>query len=359
MSAAPVDISEPNAHLIGLWIQLFVTGAYFLYLPHCAVILARKVRNGLSFWLPIACLLIFVSTALDFIVGLIRAYEAYSMHGAERPDPVAVYGSSSSRLSLMKNAMNIVVAIISDVIIVYRTYMVWNLSIWIILAPVGLLLGDTAIGIWAVWTLAQTETGVNAIAAAVTVRVRYFFIITFVLNLLCSGLICFKIWHIRSKVPQRILNTSSTKRVLEAVIESAGLYCAHLFILIVTNCAGTNYFFLFLDPLPAVGAYVFSMLIVRGARANSSNLDSSLSATTPAIIFRRSRGGTRPAMSAGVEVEIDLERIVHTDRHSAIRGRDRSDTDRTSEADVYDDGDVHGEVKDKDMSAAAEGLNRV
>ncbi|KAI0657019.1 hypothetical protein C8Q70DRAFT_920445 [Cubamyces menziesii] len=357
MSAPSVDISEPNAHLIGLWIQLFVTGAYFLYLPHCTAILARKVRNGLSLWLPIACLLIFVSTALDFVVGLIRAYEAYSMHGAERPDPVAVYGSSSSRLSLMKNAMNIVVAIISDVIIVYRTYMVWNLSIWIILAPVGLLLGDTAIGIWAVWTLAQTKTGVNAIAAAVTVRIRYFFVITFALNLLCSGLICFKIWHVRSKVPQRVLNTSSTRKVLEIVIESAGLYCAHLFILIVTNCVGTNYFFLFLDPLPAVGAYVFSMLIVRGARANSSYTDSSLSATTPTIIFRRSRGGTRPATSAGVEVEIDLERIVHTDRHSTAHGLERSNTGGTLDAD--DDGDVDGEVKDKDVSAVAEGLDCV
>ena len=99
------------------------------------------------------------------------------------------------------------------------------------------------------------------------------------------------------------------------------------------------------------------MLIVRGARANSSYTDSSLSATTPTIIFRRSRGGTRPATSAGVEVEIDLERIVHTDRHSTAHGLERSNTGGTLDAD--DDGDVDGEVKDKDVSAVAEGLDCV
>ena len=45
-----------------------------------------------------------------------------------------------------------------------------------------------AVGIWSIWTEAQTgiqEIGV--ILADVTIRVRYFFILTFVLNLLCSG----------------------------------------------------------------------------------------------------------------------------------------------------------------------------
>ncbi|KAI0332883.1 hypothetical protein GY45DRAFT_1245882 [Cubamyces sp. BRFM 1775] len=310
MSTKPEDISEPNVHLIGLWMQLFITGAYFLYLPQCTVIIARKVRNGMPFWLPIAGFLIFVSTTLDFAVGMLRAYEAYSMHGAERPDPVAVYGDSSSRLSVLKNTSNIVVATILDAVIVYRTYMVWNRSIRVVLVPVALLLGDTAMAAWAVWTLAHTEPGVNAIVAAVTVRVRYFFIITFMLNLMCSGLICFKIWYVRSNVPQQFLNTSSTGRVLEVIIESAGIYCTHLFLLILTNVLGTNCFFLFLDPLPAVGAYVFSMLIVRGARANIAYQDSSSSAMAPSIVFRQSGGGTQPTVtSVGVEADIDLERV--------------------------------------------------
>lgn len=76
------DISQINANLIGLWLQLLATGtqcshsirpllilpyavgAYFVYLPHCVAILVKKLRNGLSPWLLAACFLIFAATVL-------------------------------------------------------------------------------------------------------------------------------------------------------------------------------------------------------------------------------------------------------------------------------------------------------
>ncbi|KAI0642529.1 hypothetical protein C8Q79DRAFT_917043 [Trametes meyenii] len=314
MPNRPGDINEANAHLFGMWLQLLATGAYFVYLPHCVVILVRKLRQGLSPWLPAACFFIFAATVLDFVVLIVRAYEGYSINApGELINPSAIYANPSSTLSLLKNAMNIVVAIVSDAIIVYRTYVVWNYNIWIVLAPIGLFMGDTAVGVWAVWTLAQTKPGAIPILAAVSVRIRYFFIITFVLNLLCSGLICLKIWRIQSLVPRDYSGErSSGSRVLEIIVESAGLYCAHLFILIVTNSVGTNFFFVFLDPLPPVGAYVFSMLIVR-TRQTSEKTSTSLAGSGTAIRFRSTGRSinTRPPVSIGVE--IDLERVVDTE----------------------------------------------
>lgn len=52
------------------------------------------------------------------MVAIIRTYQGYAVTGTERPNPAAVYADPSSTLSLLKNAMNIVVAIISDAIIV-------------------------------------------------------------------------------------------------------------------------------------------------------------------------------------------------------------------------------------------------
>ncbi|KAI0332864.1 hypothetical protein GY45DRAFT_419878 [Cubamyces sp. BRFM 1775] len=270
MPVIPGDISEVNANLIGLWLQLLATGAYIVYLPHCVVILTKKLRQGLSRWLPAAFLLIFAATMLDVVTGLIMAYDAFAIEGdGEVPDPDVIYGNPSSKLSLMKNAMNVVVAILSDIIIVYRTYVVWNLNIWAVLTPVGLLASDTAVGIWAIWTLAQTTPG-DDISASVTLRVRYFFIITFVLNVLCSGMICFKIWRVQSLFPREFSSGESyTRRILEIIGQSAAIYCAHLLILIITNCLGTNYFFMFIVPLPPVGAYVFSMIIVRAQESIS------------------------------------------------------------------------------------------
>ncbi|KAI0764535.1 hypothetical protein BD413DRAFT_167301 [Trametes elegans] len=314
----PGDISQANAHLVGMWLQFIATGAYVVYLPHCVLILYQKMRQGLSPWLPVGCLLICIATMIDFVAVMVRSYQGYSTKfPGELIDPAVIYSDPSSTLSLIKNAMNIAVGIISDAIMVYRTYVVWNMNIWAAALPFGLLMGDTAVGLWAYWTLTQTKAGTTAILAAVSLRIRYFFVITFVLNLVCSGMICFQIWRIQNRVTHdgrtRSGERSPSSKVIEIIIESAGIYCAHLFILIVTNIVGTNYFFVFLDPLPPVGAYVFSMMIVRSRSSKSEgssahNGNSITSGTT--IRFRGSRSA-RPPVSIGVE--IDLERVVDTE----------------------------------------------
>ena len=78
----------------------------------------------------------------------------------------------------------------------------------------------TALGIWSTWTLSRTKVGDILILADVTVRVRYFFIITFCLNALCASLICFKIWRISSRVSQAASSDRTTSRVFEVVIET-------------------------------------------------------------------------------------------------------------------------------------------
>ncbi|KAL1946351.1 hypothetical protein VTO73DRAFT_15478 [Trametes versicolor] len=280
MSVKTGDINETNAHLVGLWLQLLATGACFVYLPHCVMIFAAKLRNGLSPWLPAACFVIFAATVIDLVIGLVRTYQGYAFNGIELPNPAAVYADPSSTLSVLKNAMNFIVAVVSDAIIVYRAFIVWNNNYWVILVPFGLLLGDVALGIWATWTLAQTKPGAIAIIAAVSVRVRYFFVITFVLNILCA----------------------------------AGFYCAHLLILIITNGLGSNFFFLFLDPLPPVGAYVFSMLIVSTRQNTASYATGSLTLATT-VRFRGSRSTRTPH---AIGVEFDLERVSDTNARSPI-----------------------------------------
>ncbi|KAI0332878.1 hypothetical protein GY45DRAFT_1368869 [Cubamyces sp. BRFM 1775] len=256
------NILVANAHLVGLWLQMLATGAYFVILPQCIVILRRKLRQGLSIWLPAAAAVMFVSTIIDLVVEMIRGFHAFAIHGTALPNPSAFYANAAAPESLVKNALNVIVAVISDMIMVYRTFVIWNMNLAIVLIPSGLILANIAIGIWAMWTLSQTRVGDVLILADVTVRIRYFFVLTFCVNMICASLICLKIWRVHA-LAKRVSDASATKNVLEIVIESAALYCAYLFILIVTSSVGSNVFFIFLDPLPPVTAVVFSMLIVR------------------------------------------------------------------------------------------------
>jgi hypothetical protein len=44
-----------------------------------------------------------------------------------------------------------------------------------------------AMGTWSMWTLARTGVDGDPIVADVVVRVKYFYIVTLVLNIICSG----------------------------------------------------------------------------------------------------------------------------------------------------------------------------
>ena len=77
------------------------------------------------------------------------------------PNPTAFYTNSAAPESLINNSMTVALAIISDVIIVsdlvvvtpharglrssgqvYRTYIVWNSNLWVIVVPIVLLCAD-------------------------------------------------------------------------------------------------------------------------------------------------------------------------------------------------------------------------
>ncbi|KAI0666814.1 hypothetical protein C8Q78DRAFT_1057139 [Trametes maxima] len=294
-------IEQINAEMIGVWFEILATGAYLASVPQCTATLRRSHMQGAALWLPLSYFLMFLCVVMGTGIAVARAYGAYAIHGNQPPNPVSTYSDTSSPLVLIKNSLNVVVAMIFDVIMIYRTFILWSMNIWSIVVPTGLFIGGVAVGIWALWTLKETRYGVADIDAAVATRIREFFIITFALNLLCFGMMCYQIWRVQSELPDDCDGPCSvTRRVLEVLIESAGLYCAHLLALIVTDALSSNYFFVFLDPFPPVGASVFTMLILRGRRAEQYRDSRTSIAST--IRFQR------PPLSPA-EVAINLERI--------------------------------------------------
>lgn len=96
------------------------------------------------------------------VLEMILAYHAFAVSGPDAlANPNTVYNDVGSTVSVVRNACTIVLAIISDLIIVclvpvisymtvtadqrmqyqvYRTYLVWTGSVFVILVPAGLLL---------------------------------------------------------------------------------------------------------------------------------------------------------------------------------------------------------------------------
>ncbi|KAI0716386.1 hypothetical protein C8Q76DRAFT_616742 [Earliella scabrosa] len=313
-----IDILVPNAHLIGLWLQIFATGAYCVYFIQCVRIVRQRACEGISHWIPLTCIVMFLIVVVDLAVEMERVYISFRVSGetgATPGDPAKFWANPTTTGSMIKNTITILLAIISDFIIVWRTYVIWQRNILVILGPVVLLLADIAVGILASWTLAQTSTRDvdTIIISEASMRFRDFFIVTFCINVLCAGLIC---WKIRATMSSLVGPGSTVgillHRLFEVAVQTAAFYCAHLLAIIVTDSAGTNLF----DCLPPVTALVFSMLIVR-TRVETYPEPTKAMLTT---MFTLSTGGRDTTLSSTptMESQIDLERAVETDADFTI-----------------------------------------
>ncbi len=211
---------------------------------------SKRNAKRSSVWLQIACYFIFLSTIAvrtlsvlhhasltsvqDQVLALVRTYQAFAVHGGQRPDPTAYYADPANPLAAAKNSFNIVLTLISDVIIVrasfllvrrpphghgdsshdhtsqvYRTFVLWSYNVYVILLPTAAILGNTgtctlamsavkersclrhlpfaALGVLVIVALLQVESGDHLIRSDVSIRIRYYFVLTFIVNIYCAG----------------------------------------------------------------------------------------------------------------------------------------------------------------------------
>ncbi|KAF7798028.1 hypothetical protein EIP86_009240 [Pleurotus ostreatoroseus] len=194
-------INEVDAELLGLYMLLITYGVYLVVFYQSILTFRRKSIQGspVSLWLQGATWLIFIIATFHLVTSGIRAWQAFSFKPGNVSNAVQVFRGVASLPSLLKNGSYIGQTILTDAIMVYRTYVVWGLSWTVVVVPICILCADIAIGTWSMWTLAHTGVNGDPIVAEVVVRVKYFYIVTLALNVLCAGLIAWRIWSIESE----------------------------------------------------------------------------------------------------------------------------------------------------------------
>ncbi|EIM81954.1 uncharacterized protein STEHIDRAFT_171577 [Stereum hirsutum FP-91666 SS1] len=317
-------INEVNAELLGLYLLLITYGIYLVVFFQCVLVFRRRSLDGHhgTLWLPVATILIFVVAAIHLVTSLIRAWEAFSFKADGISTAVKVFQGVASLPSLLKNASFIAQTILTDAIMVYRTYVVWGLNWEIVIIPLALLCADIAMGTWSMFTLARTGVNGDPIVAEVVVRVKYFYIVTLALNVMCSALISWRIWRVESEAKLVTAKENGNRRpepgmrigmVINVIVESAAVYCACLVVLIATAALNSDVMFAILDFMPHLMAIIFSLIIIRAAKEKTyPKTHTSMAGTMQ--FMRRSR-------TTGVTTTTD----VHPDSSLATRDGGRID----------------------------------
>ncbi|KAI0716359.1 hypothetical protein C8Q76DRAFT_404719 [Earliella scabrosa] len=242
----------PNAILVGVWVQIFMTGVYLAFLPRCLPYLWPKDLRRSGFpWLSLACVSLFVLTITSLICSFISIYGIFAVRApGQQTDPnAAIVDEIGSPQSIVGHTDTIVLAIISDVIMVYRTFVIWNKNRLLIVVPSLLVIGDVALGVWSCWAVFRLNGIDSELWSTIAhVATRNFLVVTLCVNLLCAGLIAWKVWCVQTDVDRNLrkVGPSPCKRVIRVILESAALYCAHLLLLIICDSLGSNLYFVFL-----------------------------------------------------------------------------------------------------------------
>jgi len=260
----PVAVAE----LIGTFLETLGYGTYIVIFPRCLGILRkRQIGRGLMSYLLITMVITFILITMHLIVDLTRAFTAFTGNMDYPGSPEKYYANVDTALVMTKNASYITATLLSDALLVYRTFIVWGRKHWVVVLPALLLLLDAAMSVWFTWSLNQAKPGKSVLISTAFARSKYFYAATLAVNLLCTFLIAFRIWHIH-RTSNCCSELKHKNNVLSAILESAAIYTAILLCLIGTSVSDNSAMFIFLNSLPPVIGSVFSYVIIRSSMDN-------------------------------------------------------------------------------------------
>ncbi|KAF7790918.1 hypothetical protein EIP86_001876 [Pleurotus ostreatoroseus] len=135
--------------------------------------------------------------------------------------PVTYYTVVNSPLDVTKNAVYCAVTLVSDALIVYRLFAVWGHNYYITILPMLAFFADIGTSVWFLSSLRLVTPDDDVLLSKVTVRSKYFYTVTLVLNILCTCGISCKIWMIQRGLSEYAMNSvSRLRRILSIIIES-------------------------------------------------------------------------------------------------------------------------------------------
>ncbi|KAG2137927.1 hypothetical protein DEU56DRAFT_343655 [Suillus clintonianus] len=211
----------------------------------------------------VAILLLLVST-VHMIVTIIRVENGFVKYRDTWPGgPAAFFADITEETYVIKHALYIFQTVVADGVMVYRCYVVWQ-SIRVIILPSMLWCGIVVTGIHAVYSVSQASSNPGDVfASQLTKWITAFFASTITTNLLCSGLLAYRIWMTERAV-SRVRATSGTMMpIVRILVDAAVLYSIVLFSLLICFLSGNNGEGVLTDLVMPVISIAFYMVLIR------------------------------------------------------------------------------------------------
>ncbi|KAF5347641.1 hypothetical protein D9757_013353 [Collybiopsis confluens] len=165
--------------------------------------------------------------------------------------------------SIVKTAILFSTLILSDALIIYRVWVIWSYSFYVIIFPVLTLVGLTVCGIGLPVQLAHFPPALTIFSSDAGRWITSDCVFTLCTNLYCTSVIGYKIWSIDRFSRGLSHDARSLLFILGTFIESAAIYTAWTIFVFVTYLSGSNVQFFGQDIWPYIAGISFMLINVR------------------------------------------------------------------------------------------------
>ncbi|KAJ7635288.1 hypothetical protein FB45DRAFT_911182 [Roridomyces roridus] len=294
---------------IAAFVESILFGAYLPIFLECVIVLRRKKLANANHWYLVA------TTVSMF--GLITARCIFEVNGC-----VTTFNDITSLLSSVESSAFFIemdyafLTAIADAFLIFRTYIVWNKS-WRVTALPGLLyLASCGTSIYSLVVLKNLGPDSGVLGQNVIDPGDIFLICTLCTNLLCTGLISFKIIrsykHADPSFPGS--RQSESLKIISVLVESAAINTCFLVGLLVTTRLNSLVSFILSGCSSPLIGLTFSLIVVRvgrgtsygdNATANSSSLGA-FSTERPESMHMNFELNSRLATRSGARSEVQV-----------------------------------------------------
>ncbi|KAH9895889.1 hypothetical protein C8Q73DRAFT_456158 [Cubamyces lactineus] len=217
------------------------------------------------------CALILLATA-EMAVNITRIFEGFVTKGPFVPGgPEAWFSVVSDPTFVAKSVLYNVQTLILDAVVIYRTYVVWQSGLVVLLPCIGwcgLLAGSVGLNV----ALVNSSKHMGDVFAVQTGRwITAVYALTLGTNLSSTMLLAGRIWTVARRSAQyRSSNIFSP--VLRVIIESGAIYSMTITAALISFVVKSNGVYILLDMISPIISIVYNMLIIRMGIASDRSI---------------------------------------------------------------------------------------
>ncbi|KAJ3768338.1 hypothetical protein FB446DRAFT_792376 [Lentinula raphanica] len=301
----PID----TAQIVGLFMESVTYGIFFTTFLMCLHGLLYSPTHRfhlkpyfkINYRMLLAALLMFTFASLDVAFGLrhnINAFVTMNGDGNGVENAEKVFGDVGNWLNVMKFVDYVAQTFVGDIILIYRCYLVWDRTWYIILPSVLLCLAETAV------IEASPESGGSLNSSTISPFITSMLSITLATTILTTSLIVFRLWNVQSQSQtflqfqqdrkldighsiysgrhghggtrtgsQRIIsrdwNEDPLARAMKVMVESGLLYTTSLVVLFAVYMTSSNAELGVSDSVVQIIGITFNMIIIRTSHVST------------------------------------------------------------------------------------------